>query len=111
MEDILINIAAVLALILPIFSVWAAISMYRISRRHPKVTSLRERSNAASILAFTSVLGGLVGLSRLNSVVLGDPLISREVYTLSLVLIILLTSVPNVLWVIGYKAGNTSGRK
>jgi len=109
MEDFILNIAAVLALVLPVFSVWAAISLFRLSRANPRVTALRERSRTAGILALTSVFGGFVGLHRIYTVTVGDSLLPREVCVILLVLIILLTSVPNVLWALGYKMGDLNG--
>lgn len=110
MEDIIINIAAVLALVLPVFSVLAAYKLWRLERTHKGIATLRERAQSAGIMAFVSVLGGLLGLQRLYAVSFGGLLIPREIYLVIVVLLVVSTSIPNIWWLYQYRKINGKHR-
>ena len=103
--DIIINAVAVLAIVLPIGAVWAAIRIHRIARRNKRIVALRERSQAAWIQALTATIGGVIGANRLIEYSTDTRFIPRELALIGLIAIILLTSVPNILWLWRYERG------
>jgi hypothetical protein len=110
-EDTIVNIAAIIALVLPPFSVWAAFRLWRIARAHPNIVSLQERSQSAIILAIASLLGGLVATNRLIAVGTSAHILSNDVQAMLLAAIIITCSVPNIVWAITYTRNHFSDGK
>ena len=75
----------------------------KIANIHPEIVALQERKQTAMILAFLSFLGGLIGTNRLLEVATNFRLLPREVSLWMLIVIILVTSVPNIIWLFKYR--------
>jgi hypothetical protein len=108
-EDIIINISAVIAILLPIFNVYAAIKLFNLSRRYPEIIALKDRWQASFFLAISSVAGGLLGISRLSSIATGESLFPGFTGLAIILVVVLAPSIPNILWVIREKRHHFDG--
>lgn len=107
MDEFLYTAAALCAVVLPWFGVYAAYKLQRLSRSSEGrgIQALRERANVAVLLAIASLLGGVLGLNRFYDLFLGEPLLRGGVVVLILAMFIILTSMPGLYWTFKYVRG------
>jgi hypothetical protein len=111
MENTIINIAAVVAILLPIFNVYAAIKLRRIYERHREIEALKERSLGATANAVASVCGGLLGISRITTITTGESLFPGLVGLFIILGVVLVPSIPNIIWLNKYRRNDFGNGK
>jgi hypothetical protein len=111
MENTIINIAAIVAILLPIFNVYAAIKLRRIYERHREIEALKERSLGATANAVASVCGGLLGISRITTITTGESLFPGLVGLFIILGVVLVPSIPNIIWLNKYRRNDFGNGK
>ena len=92
-------LAVVIVLLVP-FNVAVAGFLMWLTHRHPDLPTLRSRARMQVVLAIAAAIGGCFGLVHLDGVHL-----DADLFTVLLVLLLLLVSVPGINWTYSYLRG------
>jgi hypothetical protein len=109
MEEIIINLAAIIAILLPVFNVYAAIRLRNLHHAYPDILALKDRWQASFFLAVSSIAGGLLGMSRLSAITTGESLFPGFAGLVIILLVVLAPSIPNILWVVREQRNHFDG--
>jgi hypothetical protein len=98
-------ITAILVLVLPVISVFAAYRLWSIANRpqNKGIIALRERADTAIILAFASIVTAFLAINRLVWDTSGSTVIPEDFIIFIAFLVAVLTSIPNILWYLRFK--------
>lgn len=105
MEDFILSVITVLAVVLPAISIYVAYKLFKASRseRGKGVTALRERANTAIVLAVSGVCGAILGINRAYYLATTNTFLSPTDGLFLLSIIIIATSLPGIFWLYEFR--------
>jgi hypothetical protein len=100
MDEIIYTTAAILAVTLPWFGLYAAYRLQKFSRSEEGkgVAALRERADVALVLALASILGGILSINRFFDMFEGEAIIKGGAIVFILASIVILVNIPGLIW-------------